>query len=154
LGDRGFLESVTHTFIIRHPAEAIASHVALNPELNRDEIGFAWLAEIFDAVVAATGRVPVVVDSDDLVNRPAETVRAYCAAAGIPYLAEALTWSPGLRTEWERTSRWHESTSRTSGFVRTANEGAVRVSADPVLSGYLAYHLPFYEHLWAHRLSV
>lgn len=154
LADADFLSAATHTFIIRHPAEAIASHVALNAELGRDEIGFARLSAIFDAVAAATGRAPVVVDSDDLVERPAETVRSYCAAVGIPFRPEALTWQPGIRAEWERTRRWHEATGRTSGFLRTGGEGHARVAADPVLAGYLDYHLPHYERLRAHRLVV
>jgi hypothetical protein len=154
LADEAFLLGPTHTFIIRHPAQAIASHYALNPKLGRDEIGFAWLAEIYEAVAAATGRAPVVVDADDLVERPDETVRAYCEAVRIPFLPEALSWPSGMADQWRRTSRWHESTSRTTGFSRgnTGHEGPgghVLVDSDPVLAGYLAYHLPYYERLRA-----
>jgi hypothetical protein len=156
LADEGFLAGATHTFMIRHPAEAIASHAALNPRLERDEIGFARLAEIYDAVAAVTGAAPVVLDSDDLVERPAATVRCYCARVGIPFLADALAWEPGLRAEWEKTSRWHESTSRTSGFVRTRprdrDQEPDRIRTDPVLAGYLAYHLPYYQRLQQRRL--
>ncbi|MEV6806276.1 sulfotransferase family protein [Streptomyces sp. NPDC017248] len=152
LADREFLASATHTFIIRHPAEAIASHHALNPQLGRDEIGFARLYEIFAAVRDATGATPVVIDSDDLLDRPAETVRAYCAAVGIPFLPEALSWQPGMRSEWQATSRWHESTSRTAGFTRGPDRGADAVAADPVLAAYRDYHLPYYERLRAAAL--
>ncbi|WP_157522162.1 sulfotransferase family protein [Herbidospora cretacea] len=151
LADRDFLAAATHTFIVRHPAEAIASHVRLNPDLGRDEIGFARLYEIFDAVRSATGVTPVVVDSDDLLDRPAETVRAYCAAVGIPFVPEALNWRPGMRSEWQTTSRWHESTSRTTGFARGGGGGpgnaAEKVAEDPVLRAHLEYHLPYYERL-------
>jgi len=153
LADRGFLAEVRHTFIIRHPREAIASHSALNPEVSRDEIGFARLAEIFDAVTA-TGGKPVVVDSDDLVENPEETVRRYCAEVGIPFRPEALSWRSGMRREWVRTSRWHESTSRTSGFARVTATYERTPDNDPVLAGYLRYHLPFYDRLRAHRLTV
>jgi Sulfotransferase domain len=152
LADREFLAAATHTFIIRHPAEAIASHHALNPKLGRDEIGFAWLHEIFEAVREATGSTPVVIDSDDLLDRPAETVKAYCEAVGIPFIPDALNWQPGMRSEWQATSRWHESTSRTSGFARAAGGGAEAVEADPVLRGYRDYHLPYYEELRAAAL--
>jgi hypothetical protein len=157
LADRGFLASAVHTFLVRHPAEAIASHSRLTADLGRDEIGFARLAEIHDAVVAATGRPPVVVDSDDLLDRPADVVRAYCAAVGIPFRAEALHWRPGLREGERRTSRWHESTSHSSGFVRGPGDVAAavrRVRADPVLAGHLDFHLPHYERLREHRLRV
>ncbi|GAB1823632.1 sulfotransferase-like domain-containing protein [Herbidospora sp. RD11066] len=152
LADEEFLRTATHTFIVRHPAEAIASHVRLNPDLGRDEIGFARLHEIFAAVEAATGATPVVIDSDDLLDRPAETVRAYCAAVGIPFLPDALTWRPGMRSEWQGTSRWHESTSRTTGFARGPGGDVGKVAADPVLRAHLEYHLPYYERLKAAAL--
>lgn len=154
LADPAFLTGGLHTFIIRHPAAAIASHYALNPRLKRDEIGFAWLAEIYDAVAAATGSVPIVVDSDDLVRRPLETVRAYCDAIGIPFLHHALTWQPGMRAEWQKTSRWHESTSATDGFRPNAEADRTPVIDDPVLASYLEFHLPYYEKLRAAALPV
>ena len=152
LGDQDFLVAATHTFIIRHPAEAIASHYLLNPDLGRDEIGFAWLHEIFNAVRVATGATPVVIDSDDLLDRPADTVRAYCSAVGIPFLPDALRWQPGMRPEWQATSRWHESTSRTAGFAREAGDGVEAVAANPVLRAYRDYQLPYYEQLHAAAL--
>lgn len=152
LADQAFLKAATHTFIVRHPTEAIASHFALNPDLGRDEIGFAWLYEVFDAVRSATGTTPIVIDSDDLVDRPEDTVRAYCAAVGIPFVPEALSWQPGMRPEWQATSRWHQSTSRTAGFGRRTGDGAAVVDANPVLRGYRDHHLPYYERLRAAAL--
>jgi hypothetical protein len=149
LADEAFLVAATHTFIIRDPTEAIASHHALNPNLGRDEIGFAWLHEIFTAVQDATGATPVVIDSDDLLDRPAETARAYCAAVGIPFLPDALSWEPGMRPEWQTTSRWHQSTSQTSGFTRSTSRGTATLPKDPVLRAYHDYHLPYYEKLRA-----
>ncbi|MFG1914990.1 hypothetical protein [Micromonospora sp. NPDC048898] len=154
LSDEEFLATAAHTFIVRDPAEAIASHHALNPQLTRDEIGFARLHEIFAAVRAATGRTPIVIESGDLLRRPAETVRAYCAAVGIPFIADALSWEPGMRPEWRSTSRWHRSTSRTAGFTaggsnRDAGSRVEAVAADPVLRAYRDYHQPFYEKLRA-----
>jgi hypothetical protein len=154
LANRGFLTETVHTFLVRQPADAIASHYRMHPALARDEIGFAWLAEIYDAVAAATGRTPIVIDSDDLVERPRETVRTYCQAIGIPFLEHALSWQPGMREAWRRTARWHEGASQTAGFVRAAPPDLAEIEANPVLAGYLAYHLPFYEHLAAVALKA
>ncbi len=159
LADADFLSQATHTFIIRHPAEAIASHKKLNPELGRDEIGFARLYEIFDAARTASGVTPVVIDSDDLIERPQETVRAYCDGVGIAFMPEALAWEPGVREEWRTTLRWHEATSRTCGFASATRDAATSGPAaaasfadDSVLTGYLDYHLPYYELLRAAAL--
>ena len=154
LASADFLARTTHTFLIRDPREAIASHFALNPNLQRDEIGFARLAAIYDAVAACTGADPVVLDSADLVAWPEQAVRVYCERVGIPFRPEALCWQPGLREEWRRTRRWHEATSQTRGFTRVAVAYDHTVDTDPLLAGYLEYHLPFYTKLYARRIVV
>ncbi|MGD9483576.1 sulfotransferase family protein [Streptomyces sp. TRM70308] len=153
LADASFLSAATHTFIIRDPAEAIASHHALQPGLGRDEVGFSRLYEIFTAVQASTGSTPVVIDSDDLLDRPEDTLRAYCAAVGIDFRPDALNWAPGMRSEWQSTSKWHRSTSETTGFTRVRSGGAAAVEADQVLRAYRDYHQPYYEKLRAVALQ-
>jgi hypothetical protein len=154
LADTAFLREATHTFLVRHPREAIASHYALHPKLERDEIGFAWLAEIFDAVTAASGRTPVVVDSADLVANPAETIARYCEAVGIDFRPEALNWRPGMASGWQRSEKWHVSTSSSSTFAPSERRYDTTVDNSPLLAGYLEYHLPHYERLWRHRIRV
>ena len=85
LTDQSFLAAATHTFIIRHPAEAIASHYELNPNLGRDEIGFAWLHEIFAAVRAATA-VPAATGGQPGRAAPApdDQDRPHAARVGAP----------------------------------------------------------------------
>lgn len=147
LSDKNFLQEATHTFIVRDPRAAIASHYALNPDLSRDEIGFAWLYEIFEAVRDATGTIPVVVDADRLVSDPEGTVREYCRRTGIRFVPEALSWSPQMRPDWRSTAGWHEKTSRTSGFQAAEGTRTVDVLAHPELRTYYEYHLPYYERL-------
>lgn len=155
LADERFLaEDATHTFIIRHPRETIASYHALNQEVASHQIGFESQYEIFSAVQALTGVSPVVIDADDLLRAPAAVVRAYCARMSIPYLPETLSWQPVQRQEWQPSARWHADVSRSSGFHREATEYEVDVAQDPRLGAYLRHHLPFYERLREHRLVV
>jgi hypothetical protein len=153
LADEEFLREATHAFMIRDPKAAIASHYRLNPELGRDEIGFAWLYEIYAAVADASGTEPVVIDGDDLVAAPEPIVRAYCARVGIPFVREALQWQPTVLPSWQRTARWHTSVSESAGFEQRREDGAVDVEADPRLRAFLHYHRPFYEKLHARRLK-
>jgi hypothetical protein len=155
LVDREFLRQAVHMFIIREPREVIASHVTLNPGVTRDDIGFSRLHEIYEAVVAATGTEPVVIDSDDLLDRPAATVEACCALVGVPFIPEALRWAKGVPQQWQRTARWHQGASDSSGFERRAEAGDDRgVVDDPVLGEFYRYHLPYYTKLWERRLQV
>nr|AGS49842.1 hypothetical protein [uncultured bacterium esnapd17] len=155
LATEAFLTGVRHTFIIRHPRDAIASHFGLNPDLQRDEIGFAWLREIYDAVAAATGETPVVLDADEVVADPATAVERYCAAVGIPFLPEALEWEPGTIEQWNRTKRWHTDVADSAGIQPgRSSRPKIDVDGHPVLGGYYRFHLPHYEWLHARRLKV
>jgi sulfotransferase family protein len=153
LADKTFLREATHTFMIRDPGAVIASHYRLNPELTRDEIGFGRLEEIFRVVVEATGKEPVVIDADELVDKPTAVVAEYCRQVEIPYLPEALSWQPGMVQEWRRTARWHTSTGESNGFRRTDRPAEFDVAGHPVLGEYLRYHLPYYQQLHERRLS-
>jgi Sulfotransferase domain len=152
LTDTRFLCEAVHAFMIREPSAAIASHYRLNPKLGRDEIGFAWLYEIYAAVKDATGGDPVVVDGDDLVAAPEAIVRAYCARVGIRYVPRALRWQPKVLPGWRRTARWHTAASESSGFANRREESPVDVESDPRLRAYLRYHQPYYDELHARRL--
>lgn len=154
LADPRLTRDVVHSILVRTPAEAIASHHAVNPGVTREEIGFERCWEIFEAVRRATGRAPVVVDSDDLVRRPAEVVAAYCERVGLPFLAHALQWQPGVRTEWARTAAWHRDAERTAGIEARAAAYPVTVATDPRLADWERYHRPFYERLREHRIAA
>eukprot|EP00057_Strongylocentrotus_purpuratus_P008748 XP_011663222.1 PREDICTED: branched-chain-amino-acid aminotransferase-like protein 1 isoform X2 [Strongylocentrotus purpuratus] len=39
---------------------------------------------------------PIVIDGDDLLTKPAETLSAYCAAVGLPYNDSLLQWDASL----------------------------------------------------------
>jgi hypothetical protein len=151
LADGDFLRAVTHCFLIREPRAAIASHVRLNPALTQEEVGFARLHEIFVTVRGATGTVPLVMDSEDLLHRPEALVEAFCAHVGLPFVPAALTWRPEMREEWQRTARWHRAVGSSSGFQQQPQADLSVVDEEPRLQRYYEYHLPYYEELHAQR---
>jgi hypothetical protein len=152
LCDRRFLiEDATHTFIIRHPAETIPSYYAVNPLVQRHQIGFERQYELFEAARQSAGETPIVIDADDLVAHPRRIVQAYCDRVGIRYLPNSLRWRPGPRPEWRPSERWHAEVSASSGF-HSGQRPTVDVRGHPILGDYLAHHYPFYEKLRAHRL--
>ncbi len=154
LADRRFLAEVRHAFIIRRPEEITASSYALSPRININSIGLEKLWEVQDAVREAGADASVVIDSDDLVTRPAATVAAYCAAVGLPFIPRALSWQPGELPEWREYARWHVDASASSGFERHEHVYPHTVENTPELARIAAHHRPFYERLYAQRLDV
>jgi hypothetical protein len=155
VADHAFLRGAVHAFIIRHPREVIASHARLNPDLQCDEIGFERLYEIYCAVTAATGRRPLVIDSDELLARPADVISNYCRQVGIRYVPEALRWQPGTPSSWRRTERWHRAASDSSGFgPRAARPAGAAVALEPRLAAFCDYHLPYYQKLRENKMRL
>ena len=72
------LASMTHTFLIRDPLAALSSLHRRWPDFTDDEAGYGAQRDLFDRVVAVTGAVPAVVDSDALVADPGRVVAAWC----------------------------------------------------------------------------
>lgn len=145
-----FLRDATHTFLIRHPRQAIASHYRVNPNLTCDEIGFARLREIHDAV-EHVGNKPIVIDADDIVDDPSAAVLAYCRAVGIPFMPEALSWQAGVLPGWRRTLRWHAEVAVSTG-IRPTEPAQIEIEDHPLLRDHYRHHLPHYTLLWKGRL--
>jgi hypothetical protein len=155
LADPRFLTEVTHTFLIRAPAEIAASCYALQGQrLTLPEIGLEHAYDLYQAILAAGGAHPVVMDSDDLIADPAATVAAYCAAVGIPFSKPALRWAPGARDEWRQSARWHTRVSESTGFTQSPTSYETTTANNAMLARYSAHHEPFYRALRAHKIAI
>jgi Sulfotransferase domain len=152
--DRPFVSEVEHSFLIRRPEEIAASYHALKQDMREEEIGLEHLAMMHASVVAAGGRQPVVVDSDDLLAVPAATMAAYCEAVGLPFRADALRWKPGQRAEWRRSARWHREAGQSRGIEAGRRSYSPTTALSPTLAAFSDHHRPFYERLRSLRLPV
>ncbi|MFF8911584.1 sulfotransferase-like domain-containing protein [Streptomyces olivaceoviridis] len=154
IDDPAFPHLATHTFLLRHPEQSIASHHAMKPEVNRDEIGYEHLLDVFDTVRVARAEVPVVIEAERLLADPGTVVRDYCLRTGIAFLPSAMTWTPDDRREWSRTAPWHRDAAGSSGFTVIPKTYRTTVHNDPRLAAFHAHHLPFYERLRAHAVPA
>lgn len=144
------LAPMVHTFIVRDPARAIASHYAMKPTVTCPEIGFEHQWDLFELARQVTGRTPVVIRAEDLTSDPARVVGWFCEQVGLPFLPHALSWRPQDRAEWHRTRQWHVDASASSGFTPTGKDYDVTVANDARLRAFHEHHLPFYQRLVAH----
>lgn len=158
MADEEFIQTVTHSFLIRHPEETARSYRKVNPGVRPEQLGFGHLAELRDAVLSATHQDPPLIESRDLLRDPAGVVREWCTQIGIDFVPEALHWSAGDRSEWAASSRWHRDVSGTTGFVGAgspAGEGAEDAPSLTTTDDPLAVdHLDVYRRLHAVRLGV
>jgi Sulfotransferase domain len=143
--DRAALAPLRHAFLIRDPAELLASYARVRATPTLDDLGLWQQAEIFDRFGGP------VIDSHDLLDAPETVLRALCAALGVPFSAQMLSWPAGPRdTDGVWAPYWYESVWRSTGFGRYH-------PSDQPLPGHLAELAeqcrPYYERLHAHRLT-
>jgi hypothetical protein len=144
------------SFLVRHPARALTSLFARWPDFTWDEAGYEAQARAFDHVTARDGRLPPVIDSDELRADPDAVVGAWCDAVGLERRPDALRWEGGLPGELDLWEDWYEGVAASEGFLPpdpdpppTADELA---RVDPRLADAVARALPLYERLHVHRL--
>lgn len=152
LASRWLLGEAHHVFLIRKPDEIAASYFALRADMAIGDVGLENMHELHTAVSAAGGRTTVV-DSDDVVARPAATMRSFCDSVGLPYRAEMLRWERGERDEWRRSQRWHRAVSDSEGFVARRSDYAESAANSATLAAYAAHHEPYYRLLHALRIT-
>ena len=151
-----FLSNFNHSFLIRDPAKTISSIYKHFPDFVIEELGYLEQRELFDKVWVSSDKVPVVIDSDDLLENPYEMIEAYCNAVDIPFIEEALSWKPGKRDEvsWWDGGSFHENLRNSDGLKpQKRNYVEVNDLPDRVKKIYDAV-MPHYNELYAQRLKV
>jgi hypothetical protein len=164
LWNGNFLHNFEHSFLIRDPAKVLTSlHRSWiksgNDEgFTRNEIGVDEQRRLFDLLCDRLGKTPVVIDSDDLLEDPATMVEQYCIAIGVPFIAGALSWEPGSRSEvlWYDgdDSIWHETLKHSNGLRAQARKTVAIDDLPTRLQDLYREFLPHYQHLHQHRLRL
>jgi Sulfotransferase domain len=113
-----WLREVTNCFLIRDPAEVIASYIKKNREPTVEDVGFVQQAEIFDFVQSQTGSVPTVIDADDVLRDPERMLRLLCDVVGMDFTKAMLSWPPGRReTDGIWAKYWYAEVERSTSFA-------------------------------------
>lgn len=149
IDDRAWIDGLTNVFLIREPAEMLASLVHNLPEPQLSDTGLPQQVRLFDEL-RARGREPPVLDSRDVLEDPERQLRALCDAVGVPFDDAMLSWPAGRReTDGIWGEHWYASVERSTGFA------PYRPKTEPLareLVPLLERCRPYYEHLHAHRL--
>ena len=115
--DRAWLGSLTNCFLIRDPAEVIASYIRKIDDPTLEDTGFVQQAEIFDWVHERSEEVPPVIDARDVLEDPGRILRLLCEAVGVEFDPAMLSWPPGLRdTDGVWAKHWYGEVARSTSF--------------------------------------
>lgn len=148
---RAWIDRLTNCFLIRDPRLMLASYVRKRARVTLADLGVEQQTELFDRERRRTGRVPPVVDAEDVLREPERTLRALCGAVGIPFTERMLAWPAGPRpTDGVWGEHWYDSVRASTGFGPwRPREAALRSELEELAAACL----PHYERLRAHRLA-
>ena len=148
---RDWFPEVAHAFLIRDPRAMAASYAAKREGATAADLGAQLQGELYDEVVARTGREPPVIDAADVLADPERMLALLCAALGIAFDPAMLSWPAGRRESdgiWGE--HWYASVWASSGFRAPA---AQDIALTPELEAVAASCMPFYERLHGRRLG-
>lgn len=148
--DRGWLGRCRNCFLIRSPAEVIASYALKRETVTDADIGMQDQAEIFDYVTTVLKQPAIIVDSADILNHPKSMLGKLCAALDIPFSERMLKWPAGARKEdgvWGR--HWYHSVESSTGFSPYQSRD---IDLPPFLEAMKDRLQPLYDRLYARRL--
>jgi hypothetical protein len=144
--------SRANAFLIRDPAEVLASYTVKRAEVTLEDIGFVQQRELFDREADRLGHAPPVVRGADVLANPRGMLSALCTALGVPFDEAMLRWPAGRReSDGVWAPAWYDAVERSTGFQ------APRETAPPALDDGLRRIAddarPHYEALLKHGLS-
>jgi len=116
--ERGWLDRVVNCFLIRRPAEVLASYVRTRDDPTITDLGFVQQGEIFEQVCERTGQVPPILDARDVLEDTRRMLTLLCEAVGVPFLESMLSWPAGRRDSdgvWAK--HWYAGVERSTGFA-------------------------------------
>jgi hypothetical protein len=147
---RDWLDHLDHAFLIREPRQVLRSLARVTPNPRLEDTGFPQQCELFRQVRQRTGRVPPVVDAQDVLQNPCRLLRLLCAALEVEFAEAMLSWAPGPRaTDGIWAKHWYSAVLKSTGFE------PYRTPTEPFpegLTAILRESEPLYRELQAHRL--
>ena len=147
-----FMKLFVNTFIIRDPALTLVSGQKMNPEFTLTEAGYDSQFKMFEMVKKITGKVPAIVDAEDLIESPATVVRQYCEIVGIEFMPESLTWKPEFKPEWKSWESWHLDAAKSTGFNKGMEDFGFTVNDVPRLKEMYEKCMPYYQAMYDERI--
>ena len=150
--DEEWFSSVSHAFLIRHPAAVAASYSQKRDSLCAEDIGFKRQKELFDMACQNGDLPPPVVESRSVLMNPHKTLSALCTKLGVPFDNNMLKWPSGKRvTDGAWAPHWYQAVEQSTGFS-PYKEKSVSLTAQ--LQQVVNESLPYYEAMAEHAIVV
>ena len=148
---RDWLLKVTNIFLIRHPREMMTSLIKTIPNPTIEETGLPQQLELFNFVQKATGKLPIVIQSKDILQQPEQMLRALCTKLAIPFHEQMLSWPSGKRdSDGAWAPHWYSSVESSTSFAPWKPKDE---ELPPAFENMCLKCIDIYEELAVHKMS-
>lgn len=150
--DRKWIASISNAFLIRHPAHVVVSYGHKHSDISLADIGFTQQVGLFDLVCDLTGKAPPVIDATDIRKDPETALKALCAALGINFSKQMLSWPQGKRkSDGVWAAHWYDSVVKSTGFAPPETS---RPHVPDQHNSIVEEAMPIYAHMKQFALDV
>ena len=150
--DRSFVHKVSNAFLIRSPEKVVKSFGKKVTCFNLNDLGFSQQVDLFNKICDELGKVPPVIDADELCSNPRVVLISLCSALNIDFDDEMLRWNTGSHSYdgiWG--DYWYGSVTKSTGFTPLATndettsdfQAQLIDEAEPYFQILNKYKIPF-----------
>ena len=150
--DHDWFASVRHAFLIRDPAEVVASYAAKRETVTAEDVGFAKQKELYDAACDLGEHAPPVIDARDVLQNPRQALSKLCAALNVDFDRAMLNWPAGKRdSDGAWAPHWYQNVERSTQF------GAYRkkdIQLSDEQTRVVDQSRPYYQSMYEQRIHL
>jgi hypothetical protein len=150
--DQDWFRTIKHAFLIRHPAQVVASYGVKRDSVSADDVGFARQAEIYKmAEELGFENIPVI-DSQDVLTNPEKALASLCAALGLEFDPAMLRWPAGPRdSDGAWAPHWYQNVEKSTHFAPYTPK---KIELTPEQNAVVEECLPYYDYMYQRRLCL
>lgn len=147
--DRAFLDRCVNILLTRDPEAMLRSLAVQLPDTTLADTGLDTLVELLE-LITATGRRPLVIESDQLLADPERMLRSVCDRLNLSFDPAMVSWPAGPKPEdgvW--AEHWYHRVHESTGFRRRTSD---HPPLTPRLTSVLDQARPLYDRLLAYSV--
>ncbi len=148
--NRDWFSTLSHAFLIREPAQVVASYGEKRNDVDALDLGFQQQHNLFNLVFEMNGDIPPVIDSKDVLRNPEQILSKLCEQLNVPFLPQMLSWPAGRReSDGAWAPHWYHNVEASTGFGPYV-EKEIELNAHQ--ASVVEECLPHYQALYRHKL--
>jgi hypothetical protein len=142
-----------HVFLIRDPAETIASHIKVDSSITSEDLSLVHQVKIYDWLKQKTKEDPIVIDGNELRRDPETVLTQTCKKLNLPFTDKMLSWPAGPKSiDGLWAPAWYTEVHASTGFRPPSSTKITRHDLPNNLVSLYDEVFPYYHKLLSYSI--